>query len=519
MPERPRPMLLTIFDGWGYREDPDHNAILNAHTPNWDRLWGSHAHGLVDTSGIVVGLPSGQMGNSEVGHLNLGAGRVVHQDYTRVTQAIEDGSFFENEVLASALDKALAGDGAVHVMGLMSPGGVHSHEEHIHAMVRMAAEKGVRRLFVHAMLDGRDMPPRSAGPSLRRMEQVLGRAGAGRIASITGRYFAMDRDKRWDRVQKAWRMYVDGDAPYRSGSAQDALSAAYERDESDEFVQPTLIVAEDGEVAKVGDGDVVIFMNYRADRARQMSHAFVDEAFDGFERGHRPVLADFVSLTQYAKDLKASVAFAPLSLKNTLGEYLSGLGMRQLRIAETEKYAHVTFFFNGGEETPSPGEDRTLIPSPKVATYDLKPEMHAAEVTDKLVAAIESGTYDLIVSNYANADMVGHSGNYAATVKAIEALDVCIGRIAGALEKAGGEWLVTADHGNAEQMSDPETGQTHTAHTTNPVPLLYVGRRATVKEGGALADIAPTLLHLMGIEQPPEMTGRPLVELEEQPAP
>lgn len=515
MSHRPRPLVLTILDGWGYREEPDHNAILNAHTPNWDRLWANYAHGLLDTSGVVVGLPAGQMGNSEVGHLNLGAGRVVYQDYTRVTQAIEDGSFFRNEALVGALDKALAGDGAVHVLGLVSPGGVHSHEAHIHAMLRMAAEKGADKLFMHAMLDGRDMPPRSAEPSLRRLNEVLAETGKGRIASITGRYYAMDRDKRWDRVQKAWRMYVDGEAPYRFASAREALLAAYERDESDEFVQPTLVAANDGEVVRIADGDVVIFMNYRADRARQLSHAFVDESFAGFDRGDRPQLADFVSLTQYESGLDARVAFAPVALNNTLGEYLSRLGLRQLRIAETEKYAHVTFFFNGGEETPSAGEDRTLIPSPKVATYDLQPEMHAAEVTDKLVVAIESGTYDFIVCNYANADMVGHSGNYAAAIKAIETLDTCIGRLAEALQNAGGELLVTADHGNAEQMSDPDTGQTHTAHTTNPVPLLYVGRKGTVESGGALADIAPTILRLMGIEQPAEMTGRPLIKLEE----
>ncbi len=515
MAKRPRPMVLTVLDGWGYSEDPDHNAILNARTPNWDRLWGQFAHGLINTSGIVVGLPAGQMGNSEVGHLNLGAGRVVHQDYTRVTQAIDDGSFYHNEALVNALDKALAGGGAVHVMGLVSPGGVHSHEEHIHAMLRMAAKHGVRKLYMHAMLDGRDTPPRSAGPSLQLMEEVLAQAGTGRIASIVGRYYAMDRDKRWDRVQKAWRMYVDGNAEYRAASAEEALLAAYARDESDEFVKPTLVAGSDGEDVQIADGDVVIFMNYRADRARELSHAFVDDSFAGFDRGDRPRLADFVSLTQYESGLNTTVAFPPVSLKNTLGEYLSGLGLRQLRIAETEKYAHVTFFFNGGEEKPSTGEDRELIPSPKVATYDLQPEMHAAEVTDKLVAAIDRDNYDFIVCNYANADMVGHSGNYEAAIKAIETLDACIGRLAEALAKAGGELLVTADHGNAEQMSDPGTGQVHTAHTTNPVPLLYVGRKATVESGGALADIAPTLLKLMGLEQPAEMTGRALIHLEE----
>lgn len=514
MSYRPKPMVLTVLDGWGYSEQAEHNAILSARTPNWDRLWADCAHGLVHTSGAVVGLPEGQMGNSEVGHLNLGAGRVVFQDYTRVTQAIEDGSFEENEALVTAIGKVRASGGAVHVMGLLSPGGVHSHEAHMHALVRMLAHRGVSRVFVHAMLDGRDMPPRSAGPSLERMQKVCDEAGTGRIASICGRYYAMDRDKRWDRVQKAWRMYVDGEAPFRHPDALSALQAAYERDESDEFVKPTLILGDDGSIATVGDGDAIIFMNYRADRARELSHAFVNEEFDGFERQYRPALVDFVSLTQYEKGLATTAAFPPVALTNTLGAYVAGLGLKQLRIAETEKYAHVTFFFNGGEEAPFPGEDRILIPSPKIATYDLQPEMSAPEMTDKLVAAIASDKYDLIISNYANADMVGHSGDFAATVKAIEALDECIGRVAQALHQQGGELLVTSDHGNAEQMSDPNTGQTHTAHTTNPVPLLYVGRKGTIADGGSLADIAPTLLQLMGLEQPVEMTGRPLITLE-----
>ncbi len=514
MTNRPRPVVLTIMDGWGYSEEAENNAILAARTPNWDRLWGKYAHGLVNTSGIVVGLPQGQMGNSEVGHLNLGAGRVVYQDYTRVTEAIADGSFEENPALLSAIEKVRASGGAVHVMGLLSPGGVHSHEAHIHALIRMLAHQGVGDVFVHAMLDGRDMPPRSAGPSVERMQRVCDEAGTGRIASLCGRYYAMDRDKRWDRVQKAWDMYVHGKAARTFDSALKALAGAYELDESDEFVQPTLITDATGAVATIKDGDAIIFMNYRADRAREISHAFVDEEFDGFERGKRPALVDFVSLTQYEKGLATNAAFPPVALTNTLGAYISELGLKQLRIAETEKYAHVTFFFNGGEEAPSPGEDRILIPSPRVATYDLQPQMSAPEMTDKLVAAIRSDKYDLIISNYANADMVGHSGDFAATVKAIEALDACIGRVADTLVEVGGELLVTADHGNAEQMSDPATGQVHTAHTTNPVPLLYVGRAASVASDGALADIAPTLLALMGLEQPAEMTGRSLVSLE-----
>ncbi len=514
MSDRPKPMLLTVLDGWGYSEQPEHNAILSAATPNWDRLWERYAHGLVDTSGIVVGLPHGQMGNSEVGHLNLGAGRVVYQDYTRVTQAIEDGSFENNTALLNAIEAARASGGAIHVMGLLSPGGVHSHEDHMHALVKMLAHQDASSVFIHAMLDGRDMPPRSAGPSLERMQAVCQEAGVGRIASICGRYYAMDRDKRWDRVKRAWDMYVHGTADYSAATAAAALADAYARDESDEFVKPTRINAGDDEPVRVQDGDVVIFMNYRADRARELSHSFVDKSCAGFDRGRVPALADFVSLTEYEKGLETSVAFPPVALANTLGAYVSGLGLTQLRIAETEKYAHVTFFFNGGEEAAAPGEERILVPSPKVATYDLQPEMSAPELTDKLVAAIESGKFDLIISNYANADMVGHSGDFAATVKAIEALDECLGRVADAIVAAGGEWLITSDHGNAEMMSDPQTGQTHTAHTTNPVPLLYVGRPARVAEGGALADIAPTLLALMEIEQPAEMTGRPLITLE-----
>lgn len=515
MTNRPRPVVLTVLDGWGYSEKAEGNAILAAKTPNWDRLWAKFAHGLVNTSGIVVGLPKGQMGNSEVGHLNLGAGRVVYQDYTRVTEAIADGSFEENPALLGAIDKVLASGGAVHILGLLSPGGVHSHEEHIHALIRMLAHKGVSDVFLHAMLDGRDMPPRSALPSLERAASICSEAGVGQIASLCGRYYAMDRDKRWDRVKQAWDMYVHGDAPFTAGSAREALESAYQRDESDEFVKPTLIANSKGAFATVRDGDAVIFMNYRADRARELSHAFVDEKFSGFERGSRPKLVEFVSLTQYEKGLRTTAAFPPVSLENTLGAYISALGLKQLRIAETEKYAHVTFFFNGGEETPAPGEDRILVQSPKVATYDLQPQMSAPEMTDKLVAAIHSGKYDLIVSNYANADMVGHSGDIAATVKAIEALDACIGRVAEALLEVGGELVVTADHGNAEQMSDPETGQAHTAHTTNPVPLLYVGRKARIAEGGALADIAPTLLGLMGLAKPAEMTGRSLITLED----
>jgi len=512
MSKRPRPMVLAILDGWGYTEAPDHNAIHAAHTPNWDRLWEECPRTWVDTSGIAVGLPSGQMGNSEVGHLNLGAGRVIYQDVTRISKAIEDGEFQQNSALIGAIDAAKAAGGRLHVIGLLSPGGVHALDEHIFAMVRLAASHGVP-VRVHALLDGRDMPPRSAQESLRKMQEICAELNANgadcRIISMIGRYFGMDRDKRWDRVARAWRLMSMAEAEFRAEDALAGLEAAYARGEDDEFVQATLL----GEPDHVRDDDAIVFMNFRADRARELTQAFIQDDFDGFERPVRPRLSRYVCLTQYHKDFDTAVAFPPERPENVLGEYIASLGLSQLRIAETEKYAHVTFFFNGGEEQPFPGEDRELIPSPKVATYDLKPEMSAPEVTDRLVAAIAADRYDLIVVNYANADMVGHSGKFDAAVKAVEALDVCLGRLAEAVRKAGGEMLITADHGNVEQMYDDSTGQPHTAHTTNLVPLVYLGRRAELTPGGALSDIAPTLLHLMGLEIPPQMTGKPLVRL------
>lgn len=509
MPSRPRPLILVILDGWGYSETPDYNAIHAAATPNWDRLWAMYPHSLVDTSGISVGLPSGQMGNSEVGHLNLGAGRVIYQDITRIDRAIEDGGFFSNPALTDAVDRAAANGGAVHVMGLLSPGGVHSHENHLHAMVRLAADRGARAVYVHALLDGRDMPPRSAEASLQKMQAVCEATGGGRIASLIGRYYAMDRDQRWERVRAAYELFTEAKADFTAPDAVSGLRAAYARGENDEFVKPTVI----GEAVTIGDNDAAVFMNFRADRAREITRAFIEADFPGWKRNVRPRLAAFVSLTQYHDDFGIPAAFPPERPTNVLGEYIARRGLKQLRIAETEKYAHVTFFFNGGEETPFAGEDRELIPSPKVATYDLKPEMSAYEVTDKLAAAVHSGKYDLIVCNYANADMVGHSGLFDAAVKAVEALDECLGKLADAVRKAGGELLITSDHGNVEQMHDAGTGQAHTAHTTNLVPLLYIGRPAELAQGGALSDIAPTLLALMGLEQPPEMTGRSLVRM------
>lgn len=505
-----KPMALIILDGWGYSEDPKDNAILAANTPNWDKYWNQYSKTLISGSGTDVGLPEGQMGNSEVGHLNIGAGRVVYQDYTRISKAIDDGDFFENSVLVNAIEKAVANDKAVHLMGLLSPGGVHSHEQHIHAAIKLAKQKGAEKVYIHAFLDGRDMPPRSAQPSIELLEKVCSDIGAGRIATMTGRYYAMDRDNRWERVEAAYDMLTQATSEFHFDSASEALNAAYERDENDEFVKTSII----GEKAPIGDGDAVIFMNYRADRARQLSRAFVDNDFNGFARKTRPQLADFVMLTQYAANIHTSVAYAPISMHNVLGEHLQNLGKKQLRIAETEKYAHVTFFFNGGVEQAFDGETRELIPSPDVATYDLQPEMNAEIVTDKLIEVIENQSQDVIICNFANPDMVGHTGNFEATVKAIEALDTCIGRIVNALEKVGGEALITADHGNAEKMADASTGQAHTAHTNGPVPLLYVGRSSeVVVNNGVLSDLAPTMLHLLDLPIPTEMTGRPIFKI------
>jgi 2,3-bisphosphoglycerate-independent phosphoglycerate mutase len=500
-----------ILDGWGYSEEVDSNAINGAETPVWDHLWQTHPHMLIGTSGEAVGLPDGQMGNSEVGHLNLGAGRIVYQEFTRIGRAIDSGEFNTNPAMTRAVDKAIANEGAVHILGLLSPGGVHSHEEHIHAMARLAVERGASKVYVHAILDGRDMPPRSAKPSLQAMDRVFEELGCGRIASVTGRYYAMDRDKRWDRVQRAYDLLTRGQAEYEAPDAMSALEQAYERGEADEFVAPSRIQDPGSDPVVIGDGDAVVFMNYRSDRAREITQAFIDPRFDGFERAVTPKLADFVSLTQYNKAFDIPVAFPPVRLHNVLGEYLADQGLTQLRLAETEKYAHVTFFFNGGQEEAFKGEERILVPSPKVATYDLKPEMSAPEVAEQLVQAIDGKQYDVIICNFANPDMVGHTGDYDAAVKAIEAVDRALGQVSEALVRAGGEMLITADHGNAEQMSDSRSGQAHTAHTHNLVPFIYVGRPATLAQSGSLCDISPTLLHLMGLEVPPEMEGRSLV--------
>ncbi|MBL1379028.1 2,3-bisphosphoglycerate-independent phosphoglycerate mutase [Zobellella iuensis] len=504
-----KPLVLIILDGWGYSEKTEHNAIYSARTPVLDNLMNTRPSSLISTSGHDVGLPDGQMGNSEVGHVNIGAGRIVYQDLTRIDKAIVDGDFFTNPALTQAVDAAKDKGRAVHIMGLLSPGGVHSHEDQIAAMIKLAAERGADEIYLHAFLDGRDVAPRSAQGSLKRFDALFAELGKGRLASVVGRYFAMDRDNRWDRVQSAYDLLTQGKAEFRAASGVDALQAAYAREENDEFVKATAV----GEPVAMQDGDAVIFMNFRADRAREITRAFVDEDFTGFERDARPALSDFVMLTEYAADIHTSCAYPPEQLVNTLGEWLAKHDKTQLRISETEKYAHVTFFFNGGIEDCFPGEKRELIPSPKVATYDLQPEMNSEQLTDKLVEAITSREFDVIICNYPNGDMVGHTGVFEAAVKACEAVDSSIGRVVAALEAVGGEALITADHGNAEQMINPETGEIHTAHTNLPVPLIYVGRDATPVEGGKLSDLAPTMLSLMGMQIPEQMTGKPLMVL------
>ena len=515
MPNRPKPMTLIILDGWGYSETSASNAITAANTPVWDKLWNERPHTLIHGSGAAVGLPKDQMGNSEVGHLNLGAGRVVYQEITRVSRAIRTGSFFSNQTLTNAVDGAVSKGKAVHILGLLSPGGVHSHEEHILAMAELAAQRGAEKIYLHAFLDGRDTPPKSAKNSIQAMQDTFDRLGKGQFASVIGRYYAMDRDHRWPRIQASYDLLTQGKAEFQANDAMSALEQAYQRDEKDEFVQATAILDNDGSPIRMEDGDALIFMNYRSDRARQITRPFIEPKFDAFVREHKPNLSNFVTLTEYHSDFDVDVAFPAERLTNVFGEHLSNLGLRQLRIAETEKYAHVTFFFNGGRDEPFSGEDRILVNSPDVATYDLQPEMSASELTDKLIGAIEEDKYDVIICNFANPDMVGHTGNFDASVKAIEALDSCLARVVPAIEKAGGEAFITADHGNAEQMMGEDTGQAHTAHTMNPVPLIYIGKRdiALCQNDGALSDIVPSMIQLMEIEQPSEMGGHSLVEI------
>ncbi len=505
------PHVLVILDGFGHRVEVEDNAILAAQTPNLDAIKAQHPHGLISGSGEDVGLPDGQMGNSEVGHMSLGSGRVLYQDFTRITKDIRDGAFFTHPVLTDAVDAAKAKHAAVHVLGLLSDGGVHSHEDHLIAMCELASQRGVP-VYVHAFLDGRDTPPRSAAASLAKMQAKLDAlstpAAPARIVSLCGRYYAMDRDERWERVEQAYRLLTESIGVRHADNAQAGLDLAYAADENDEFVKPTTI----GELIRIQDHDSVVFMNFRADRARELTRAFVEDDFAGFTRAVRPALSQFVMLTRYSAKIPAPIAYQPMETNNSLGEYLAGLGKTQLRISETEKYAHVTFFFSGGREEPYTGENRILIKSPNVATYDLKPEMSAFEVTDALVAAIDSGEYDVLVVNFANGDMVGHTGVFSAAVKAVEALDTCIGRVYEAVNRMHGHMLITADHGNVEQMMDYDSGQVHTQHTTELVPLIYVGpEQVSVRTGGILADVAPTILSLMQLPIPAEMTGHSLL--------
>lgn len=503
----PRPTMLMILDGYGLNEESYGNAIAAAEKPSLDAIFAKYPTTSLSACGLAVGLPDGQMGNSEVGHLNIGAGRIVYQDLTRITKAVEDGSFFKNPALMKAVSHVKKNDSVLHLMGLLSDGGVHSHIDHLFALIDMAAENGVGKVAVHCFLDGRDVPPRCAEKYITALEEHMKKKGLGSIATVSGRYYAMDRDKRWDRVEKAYNAITLGDGVHAPCGVS-AVRQAYERDENDEFVLPTVI---DGAPA-ASDGDSFIMYNFRPDRAREITRAFTDSSFNGFER--KKILKDicYICMTQYDAEMPAvELAFPPESLKNTLGEYVADLGLKQLRIAETEKYAHVTFFFNGGVEAPCRNEDRILVPSPKVPTYDMKPEMSAYEVTDKVIEAVKSEKYDLIVLNFANADMVGHTGVMEAAVAAIEALDKCVPRIVDAVLSQGGQILLTADHGNADVMLDKD-GNTVTAHSLNKVPLTHIAEAPSpLKDGGRLCDIAPTLLKLMDIPVPEEMTGKPLI--------
>lgn len=516
-PSKPahRPTGLIILDGWGHREAVDHNAIALANTPNWDKLWQSYPHTLINTSGGVVGLPDGQMGNSEVGHLNLGAGRVVYQEFTRISKAIDDGVFFHNPVLLNMMQTLKTSGKALHLLALLSDGGVHAHIYHLKAAIKLAADHGVSQVYIHAFTDGRDVAPKSAETYFHDLEKFLQDYPSARIATIVGRYYALDRDNRWDRVSKAFQLICHGEAEHSCLRSDLAIEQAYARGENDEFITPIRI----GAKVSIQDGDAVWFVNYRSDRVRQLSRAFIQPDFSDFAVDQRPALSHFVTMTEYHKDFAvkfgAEVVFSPVALTNTFGEYVASLGLKQLRIAETEKYAHVTFFLNGGVEVPFEGEERILIPSPKVATYDLQPEMSVAEVADRLCSAIASGKFDTFICNFANPDMVGHSGILSACITAVEAVDEALGRVVEAMGRVGGEMIVTADHGNIEQLLDPVTGQPHTAHTTNLVPLVVVSGRSfeVVCDEGALPDVMPSLLTMMGLKQPEEMTGTSLVRL------
>ena len=509
-----KPLVLVILDGCGHSDDKQYNAVANADRPVWENLWHDrHPSTLIGTSGLAVGLPDGQMGNSEVGHMTIGAGRVIYQNFTRINKALDDGDFNSNPAYCDAIDDTVVNDKAVHIFGLLSKGGVHGHEDHINAMIELAVKRGSKRVYLHAFLDGRDCPPRSAKASLEKTHQLCKASGVAKIASVIGRFYAMDRDNRWERTSQAYRLITEGFADYCAKTPMDALDTAYARGENDEFVSATCICEEGATPTVLDDGDAVIFMNFRPDRARQISHAIVDTDFTGFDRFVVRKPSHFVMTTEYEANLNCPCAFPPIPIINSLGEFLSKQKKRQLRIAETEKYAHVTFFLSGGREASYDGEERMLLPSPKVATYDLQPEMSAPQVTERLIEAIESGHFDAIICNYANCDMVGHTGDYNAAMQSVDAVDECLQKVLASLRQVGGEALITADHGNVELMFDSAINQPHTQHTTLPVPLVYVGDRTLkLSEGGSLADIAPTMLALMDLSKPAEMSGRSLIE-------
>ena len=506
--------MLMILDGFGDNPNKDGNAIKLAKTPNIDKLMKKYSTVDINTSGLAVGLPEGQMGNSEVGHTNIGAGRIVYQELTRITKSIEEGDFFSNPEFIAAIENCKKNNSKLHILGLLSDGGVHSHIRHLYGLLEMAKRRDFEDVYVHCFLDGRDTPPASAEGYITQLEEKMKEKKVGKIASISGRYYAMDRDKRWDRVKKCYDALVRGEGN-KATSATIAIEDSYQKEVFDEFVEPTVIVNNDTPIATIGENDSVIFFNFRPDRAREITRAIVDPEFDGFET--EKINTYFVCFTNYDETMpNVKIAFKKEPLVNTFGEVVSKNGLKQLRIAETEKYAHVTFFFNGGEEKQYKGEDRILVPSPKVETYDLKPEMSAYEVTDKVLEAIKSDKYDAIILNYANTDMVGHTGSLVAAIKAVEAVDECVGKVVKLVEEKDGNMLITADHGNAEQMVDYKTGEPHTAHTTNPVPLILVtsNKNLKLKSGGKLADLAPTMLDLMNLEKPEEMTGISLLDKE-----
>ncbi|PIS38301.1 MAG: 2,3-bisphosphoglycerate-independent phosphoglycerate mutase [Nitrospirae bacterium CG08_land_8_20_14_0_20_52_24] len=508
--KRPKPLMLMILDGWGHREGGAYNAIADAHTPVLDSLFKEYPSALMGTSGLDVGLPPGQMGNSEIGHQNIGAGRVVYQDLVRISRSIESGEFFENPAFNQAMDAVCRKGSALHLMGLLSDGGVHSHIHHLRALLDLAKNKGVPKVWVHAFLDGRDTPPTSGIEYIQELEDVQKRIGVGKIATVMGRFYAMDRDNRWERIALAYRAMVHGEASYPN--AETAVKSAYNKGETDEFVKPLSISYNGTAPITVRSGDAVIFYNFRADRAREITRAFTQENFSFFPR-EKLDLSDYICMTEYDKTFSLSVAFTPVGLKNIFPEVISHAGLKQLRISETEKYAHVTFFFNGGEERVFSGEERILIPSPRdVETYDKKPEMSAPLVTDEVIRQIERNFFDVMILNFANGDMVGHTGVYEAAVKGVEAVDRCIGRIYQTLQKKkNGALLITSDHGNCEMMKNPDTGEPFTAHTTNPVPLILTKKGVRLRGKGILADVAPTLLNLLSLSQPAEMTGKSLI--------